>query len=745
MAKLTHPNVVTIHDVGTYDDRLFIAMEYVDGWTARAWLEDQERDFLEILDLFLNAGHGLAAAHEAGLIHRDFKPDNVLIGLDGRVRVADFGLARRATEHEDPAMESTEELMPTEGVAQRLTATGSILGTPAYMAPEQSRYGEIDARADQFSFCVALWEAIYRRHPFRDLQSRDTSTLAAPSGSDAPRWIESILVRGLATDPTDRYPDMRALLDALRKPLTKRPPRFPLLALTGIVALAGLGAFVLTESAEPICEEGSELIRSTWSETRHAELQRHFADADPEFGAGVFEGLAPMLDAWATAWAEEHREACTATRVSRVQSEQMFATRMACLNEHKRSFDATIEVLARVDGPQLLRSRAAVSALPDIAKCGDPAYLQARAWTLLDDHEDRDDLADVHAQLAELRVLEQLGDVRQGLPWATTLERRARDIGHPPTLAETRYWLGALQQDAGEFEAAEQTLSKAFFGAREIDDELLAARAAVRLVWTTGIGQARFEVADNWGRHALAAARQQGESTRLEAETLSAIGVLRETTGDYHSALEHYERAFEVLETIPAISPRALASAQNDIGAALDALGRSEEALTAYDQAIELSAQGGGPPGLLDSMMLSNRALVLYHLGRFEASIAGNERALEISTPLVGPDSPHIADTLINLGLAQGRAGRYDDALDSLNRARSIIVEQLGPADASLVLCDAALGEVYFRHEEFARAEEAYQRAVEIGEAIEGFDPQELARDRELLAETRAMLDGTRE
>ncbi|MCA9712961.1 MAG: serine/threonine protein kinase, partial [Myxococcales bacterium] len=164
MAKLTHPNVIAVHDVGTYEGRVFIAMEFVDGPTLRTWLLQGPLEWNEIVEVFVKAGRGLAAAHAVGLVHRDFKPDNVLIGRGGRVLVMDFGLARQASSR--PAEAQPTGTPPPDARDMVLTRTGALVGTPAYMAPEQHKGSVADPRVDQFSFCVALYEALYGERPF---------------------------------------------------------------------------------------------------------------------------------------------------------------------------------------------------------------------------------------------------------------------------------------------------------------------------------------------------------------------------------------------------------------------------------------------------------------------------------------------------------------------------------------------------------------------------------------------------
>jgi hypothetical protein len=219
MARLRHPNVVPIFDVGPADGGVFVAMPLLEGGTLRHWLRSGGQTFDAILDRFVAAGRGLAAAHAAGLVHRDFKPENVLLGAGGETQVSDFGLACLARD-EIPPPTSASRL-----TAGALTQTGTVLGTPAYMAPEQLRGLPSDARADQFSYCIALWEGVYGVRPFAALQSGTSEPVrkrldviaAGPVYPRRPRpaWIAPVIARGLAPDPDRRWPSMQALLDAI--------------------------------------------------------------------------------------------------------------------------------------------------------------------------------------------------------------------------------------------------------------------------------------------------------------------------------------------------------------------------------------------------------------------------------------------------------------------------------------------------------------------------------------------------
>jgi serine/threonine protein kinase len=240
MAKLSHPNVITIYDVGTIDTRVFIAMELVEGTTLRRWLKARPRTWRGVVERFSEAGRGLAAAHAAGLIHRDFKPDNVLVGDDGRVRVLDFGLARRVDLEED---EPPRPVVDSESSEDRLTVTGAIMGTPAYMAPEQWRGLVVDHRSDQFAFAVALWEGLFGERPFKGggVHAIATHVLAGervkpPEDRPVPTWLLRVLERALSTDPADRFGSIDELLFVLSR-LNREPGERPLPSPESSIAL----------------------------------------------------------------------------------------------------------------------------------------------------------------------------------------------------------------------------------------------------------------------------------------------------------------------------------------------------------------------------------------------------------------------------------------------------------------------------------------------------------------------------
>ncbi len=244
LARLAHPNVVGVYDIGEEDDRVFLAMELVEGPTLRTWLAERPRAAMDVIRVHLQAAYGLAAAHEAGIIHRDFKPDNVLIGKDGRPRVMDFGIAAlsdASAASESPPGTLVGDLAALPSAAAQRPAVSllksGIIGTPDYMAPELLAGERATAESDQWAFCMALYRAVYQMPPSAVPASGHRSgaagpaagprELVVPSRAGVPGWLHPILARGLSVDRRDRYPSMQALIDALERELATDPQMDP--------------------------------------------------------------------------------------------------------------------------------------------------------------------------------------------------------------------------------------------------------------------------------------------------------------------------------------------------------------------------------------------------------------------------------------------------------------------------------------------------------------------------------------
>ncbi|HEX9100744.1 MAG TPA: serine/threonine-protein kinase, partial [Polyangia bacterium] len=322
MARLRHPNVIKVYDVSTRPGELFVAMELVDGVTLGAWLRERRRGWREIVEVFRKAGAGLAAAHDAGLVHRDFKPDNVLLSKSGDVFVTDFGLARALGAHDAVVVlaPSSPEMPSSVSPAAwqtPLTVTGALVGTPIYMAPEQLLGTHVDARADVYSFCTALYEALFGVRPYSAKSVEElrrevhAGQLREPDGARVPSWLKRVVMRGLRVDPDERLPSMRAVLDELGHDPALRWRRIG--AFAGVALVVGSLALVqreVTRSQLKVCRGGEQMIAGVWDGPRRAEVERAFSASARPQAARVFANVGAALDAWTASWLSARQDAC---------------------------------------------------------------------------------------------------------------------------------------------------------------------------------------------------------------------------------------------------------------------------------------------------------------------------------------------------------------------------------------------------------------------------------------------------
>ncbi len=306
LAKISHPNVIHVYEVGTWEGQVFVAMEFVDGWTLSQFQYRNVSTWQDLLELYKAAGRGLAAAHRGGLVHRDFKPDNVLVTRRGDVRVIDFGLARTILEDGEEGVAPAPKDLEDPGLIQ-LTRTGAVMGTPAYMAPEQHEGKPTDARTDQFAFCVALYEALYAQRPFAGetlaqltVNVLEGNVTDAPPFIRVPAWIRRVLLKGLSVDPDRRYPDMEAMLRAL----DHDPAR------TRRAVIAG-GSFVVASVVALLswnAVERSRAARLEAAQMRAAFDEERLLDAEARIQAARARTLAERQDDLVLAFARANIE-----------------------------------------------------------------------------------------------------------------------------------------------------------------------------------------------------------------------------------------------------------------------------------------------------------------------------------------------------------------------------------------------------------------------------------------------------
>ena len=735
MARLSHPNVVTVHDAGMENGRPYVAMECVEGYDLRTWLRRGKRGWREIVDQFVAAGGGLAAAHAAGLIHRDFKPGNVLVGNDGRIRVTDFGLARAAgTRDSEPRETSPETLnMPVADAESSspldtpLTQAGTVLGTPNYMAPEQALEGRADHRSDQYAFCVSMYVALFGRHPLGEFsnlpefisQLETEEVSPPPTDHEVPTRIVTAIMRGLSRSPEDRFPDMNALLDTLRYDPAQRRKRFLVWATGVAVAAVVIGVFSYSVYRRQLCGGSESQVAAVWNADRRAELEEHFLSVAEGLGHEAVSAVASRLDEYTDRWAIVYLEACEATRIRGEHSEGLLDRQMACLRRRLRETDHLLAILAAGDRDLAISALDAVVGLDMPEVCADSTALVERL-PLPDDEATREALAELDDQLAAAAAEKLTGDYQTALDRLNEMAPQARDLGYPPTLAEVLILKGYVESALGLADDSERSLREAFGAAEQGRDDRAGAVAASNLMWVTGYLQGRFEEADRWSDLAAAKIERLGgdepiaadyadnrasvliqagrhrEAIEVQKQALELISKIsgpesldaamgRSTMGHALSSIGDYEAAVEYYEDSLALKESLVGPDHPTVGFTATSLSQAYAGLSEYDKAAGMSrkalanlenAFGADDPQL--AVALNNLAYSLEGLEQFDEARTIHERSIEIVSQSWGPQHPQIAISLLNLSSLEKQAGDFEAALDASRRAGEILTAAYG-------------------------------------------------------------------
>ncbi|MBC8067312.1 MAG: serine/threonine protein kinase, partial [Deltaproteobacteria bacterium] len=495
IAGISHPNVVAVHDVGLFEDRVFMAMELLAGGTLRGFIERTRPSWRVVVQCFVAAGRGLAAAHALGMIHRDFKPDNVFIGtsepgadasrVPTSIRVGDFGLARALRK---PISSGERRLVVPANSSPRVTMQDSLAGSPAYMSPEQYDSQELDDRSDQYSFCVALFELLHGYRPFRAASSWEVRDLkragkiaAVPHDTLVPRWLRRAIERGLSPDREDRHASMAALLRLLEGEAAGARRRWALaIGAATMLASGGLVAYA-SSRGERGCTDGAQKLAAVWDEEDRQAVRTGLSAAGDPVSYEVAARVEDVLGRYTELWRAEHREACEATRVRAEQPEAVLDRRMECLGDRLRDLHALVEVYRVGDLDVLVHAVDAAYALPSVAACAEPGADRAEQLQATD-RVAADALAD---RSAHARALLLTGGVQDALRESEEILREARSIDHAPTLADALLLRGRCEEQAGQFAGAQVAYREAMAVATAARRDEVAAHAAIALISTS--------------------------------------------------------------------------------------------------------------------------------------------------------------------------------------------------------------------------------------------------------------------
>lgn len=735
LAKLNHPNVVGVYDVEVVAGSVVIAMEYVEGEHFRAWTRRTEPGWREIVNAFLDAGQGLVAAHRAGLLHRDFKPTNVLRTSEGQVKVIDFGIARVDDDDGDPAVVAARTPASGESsssVSVRLTSAGEVIGTPPFMAPEQHATTDVGPAADQYAFCAAMWQALSGQLPYgpgRDLRALLEAKLAGPpswpmGAPRIPRVLIQVLRRGLAPDPEHRWPTMESLLTELSRDRSARQRRLSVVGAVIALAAGGFGWQAIDRAQiTRDCEAEAQAIEQAWTTERAEGIARAFEDANASYGPDTWSRAQPRVDAHAERWADARATVCRMSRLEGTLDPDLTARAESCLDEQLARLSALADQWEEADGSVLNRAANAAWSLPAPDDCTDRHALRLQAPPD-DDLVRRARAQDVREQLARALASSQLGRYDQSLELANEAHAEALELGDPRVIAATLRSIGITQDHRAQYEAARRSLEDAYYFAEEAGDDVGALLAASHLVLTVGHNQARFDEGWRWGQLALRKHARLGlsEDEPIHAGILSHLGVALLTEGRVEDARDHHARALEIRERMMGPEHPEVATSLNNMGLVHLRADEHQEADAVLRRAMGIWEQALSPEHPRVGIAQMNLGALAFNRGDLDQAQRDWERTVEIWERSLGPLHPDIASLESNLGLVHARRGDRAKARASYERALEILEHTEGPTSPALMVVLSNLGQAQLGDGDVEQAWASSRRAMEIMEATKGLD-----------------------
>ncbi|WP_148712897.1 serine/threonine-protein kinase [Corallococcus sp. AB030] len=718
-ARTRHPHVVAVHDVGTFGDVVFIAMELVDGGTVRQHLLEATRPWRDVVRLYIQAGRGLAAAHAAGVVHRDFKPDNVLVDKEGRARVTDFGLARLESSEEADATalgpgRSTSprsapgdaaspkgapdeasspiaipgETMSPKGTpgnaASPMVGPGnaaspkgaplvtSVAGTPGYIAPEVLTGSPADARSDQYAFCVSLYEGLHGQKP----SSTEAGGLA--NRSNVPRAVHALIVRGLSPEPGARHPSMTVLLDALERAAFPRTSAKMAAAGVGAGLLAIAAAVVFARGPSP-CADDPTRLQGIWDADRKAALLKAFQATRAPDAIAAYEATARTLDAYASGWNDSRRDACLATHEHGTQSTAVLDLRTHCLERRRRELTALTEVLFSADRVGVASAPEAAQALSPLSRCADVEALSQPVPP-----PERPEVAArvkaAYAKLDDARARLGADRWQDAVDRVAPIVKEAETLGYKPLLGEALLIEGEARAFLRD-ESAEPALRRAMLASLSGRDDLRAAEAVVYQVFVDGEVTQRPEQAKAHADEARALLERSGGNLELESQLLAYEGNSLEQQSRSSEALPVLQQALALQERLHGRDSPRLARALLTMASTQRSMGRAEEALATIQRARKVLEAAYGPDHPKVAITINNMGGTLVELRRYEEGYEAFLETLRRYERIYGPDHQpqrYVAGLRANLSAAAFRMGRYDEAERRMLEAR-VIYKQLFP------------------------------------------------------------------
>lgn len=722
LASISHPNVLTVYDVGTYrgdevapsvDDSgsfelglpgygtgVFMVLEFIDGCDLASWLRVRRRTRAEIVERFVQAARGLAAAHRAGLIHRDFKPANVLVDREGTVKVADFGLARRSGE---PARVGADVREMSRGVA----------GTPAYMPPEQHEGRPLDSRADVFAFCASLFEALYGVRPFdgSDLTSlhaakRERRIRVPPRRRRVDAWLARIVQKGLRPRPEERFATMQEVLVALDWPRRRR--RNAALGVVGVCV--GLGSAVASKvydegRTRAACREDVAQTGELWNEMFRQRIRDAFAAVGLRWAPAAAQRTNGAIDHYVRELQEARTRLCESTSSAGERSMSRLQRASSCLDRAEARTRELISMLMRADAGIAQRGVTAVSDLPSPRGC---LETPVEALGNLTGIEPGPELA---AGLARAALARRLGDREQAERLAEAVLSQAEKEDDPVGRARIRLLLGVMASDRGEYERAAELVREAIVIAERSAHTVLVTQGMIQLLGIVGYGLGRGD---------------EAEHLQPQIEARLARHAERDEIGELMA--QEFAGTFA-----------------HNVGITFVGHGRYAEAREAFREALQLRQARYGVESPKAFQEMASLGTVASDLYEEEEALALLEEATGLGERLFGEEHPDLGMVLVNLGRVQLRFEAFDEARETLERAADIATRSVGNDTPLYLAAQSTLADLEFALGDHAAAQRLLEHVLEGKRRRFGEDSAEVGWTHAALAEVaQARGDGTR-
>ena len=777
MAKVDHPNVITVHDVGTHQGHVFIAMEFVAGHTLREWLETSTRHWREVVDVVRQAAAGLAASHDAGLVHRDIKPDNIMVGHGGeRVRVMDFGLVRAAgsVQTGPPAVDSNELLEPelvdpqslerramdrirdqmvelgklgaTGGGIERaetidvaapdgesnafsetgepssnaihaeLTRTGALLGTPAYMAPEQIRGEPITAAADQFALAICLYQGLFGKRPFTGASIAELADqvlhaeVDLPPSPSVPRWLAAAVRRGLSKRPELRFESLEDFRAALTPPAGRN--RLAWTIGGGLVLAAGAWfARGAQDDRGALCSGGALELSAAWTPSRHRGAGEAFAATGLGFARKEWEIVGPRVEAYADQWVEQYSDNCRATAILKEQSEAVMDRRRRCLVRTRAELAAVMDVLGHADAQTVERAYDMVSELPSLSRCSEARLLESDVPA--PDPADAEGAELVQGHLAQADAKISAGRFDEAAQALARAVDAARYIDYPPLQTEQLIVRARLDAAEGRSADAAAALRQAHASASEHGQWQLLVDAGLELSRLYGLHLAEYDRSRLVGDIARGTVRRLNSRVD-ESELLYIEAMVLVEEAEYESARTKLQQSLAL--AIDELGPdhRVVYSRKFGLGRVAYQQGNYDEAERTQREVLLAEERSLGRQHPTTAESRDELGTVLYAKGEYASAEALHREALADLEAAVGPRHPDAARIRTHLGLSLGGQQRYAEAEAQEREALAIRRAHLAPRHPDIAQSHNNLAVNLLDQKRYDEAAHEYRAALDI-------------------------------